>query len=275
MAPQERPFHPLADCFPMLDEYELKELADDIRAHGLREPITIDAEGAILDGRNRYLACKIAGVEPRFEVYAGIDPAAFVVSKNLMRRHLNESQRAMVAARIATMRQGERTDLRPKGERLSQADAAVLLSVGTRSVGRATAVVRRGMPELIAAVDAGRLNLARAAEIACQGAEEQRQVLAYPNRPPPPTRALPQGEQDQQLRSLRDARDERAVQDYYEMERIFVQAIVPIYRRVGWTFREIFKKEIARRLAAVGHERPRRGKVLSLSDSTEEPDDGQ
>ena len=42
---------------------------------------------------------------------------------------LDESQRAMVAARIATMRQGERTDL-ASIEATSQSDAAGLLGVG-------------------------------------------------------------------------------------------------------------------------------------------------
>jgi hypothetical protein len=56
-------FHKLAEAFPLLGEGELAELADDIRQHGLREPITL-YHGAILDGRNRYRACKVPAPAP-------------------------------------------------------------------------------------------------------------------------------------------------------------------------------------------------------------------
>jgi len=49
----------------------------------------------------------------------------FVISKNLTRRHLDDNQRRMVAARIANMRQGERTDITQIGQgSISQGDAA-------------------------------------------------------------------------------------------------------------------------------------------------------
>src|SRR6266496_490482 len=95
--------HPAAQAFPEMTAAELQELADDIKQTGLAHPVVRDAHGIILDGRNRLKACEIAGVEPRFETYRGDNPVGFVVSSNLKRRHLNTSQRAMVAAKLAML----------------------------------------------------------------------------------------------------------------------------------------------------------------------------
>ena len=69
-------------------------------------------------------------------IFVGDDPLGFVVSVNLRRRHLDDSQRALVAAKLANMRQGERTDLepRPKLSKVSQAEAAKKLNVSRTSV---------------------------------------------------------------------------------------------------------------------------------------------
>ena len=61
--------------------------------------------GMILEGRNRFRACEVAGVACRFEQYTGDDPIGYVVSMNLRRRHLSESQRALVAAKLEPMKQ--------------------------------------------------------------------------------------------------------------------------------------------------------------------------
>jgi N6-adenosine-specific RNA methylase IME4/ParB-like chromosome segregation protein Spo0J len=169
-------FHPLANIFPLLEGEPFDELVADVRAHGLREPIMIFDE-KILDGRNRYRACLEAGSSPLFLDYLGKDPLGFVISKNLHRRHLTESQRAMVAANLATMRQGARTDLSPIGE-MSQARAAKLLNVGKRSVERAAEVRDHGTPELRRAVELGYVSVSAAADVATLPVEEQRAILA-------------------------------------------------------------------------------------------------
>lgn len=89
--------HEIASIFPLLPESELEALAADIKANGLREPIVLH-EGKILDGRNRYRACKIAGVEPRVEQHrANGSLVEFVFSMNYHRRHLTQSQKATSA----------------------------------------------------------------------------------------------------------------------------------------------------------------------------------
>jgi len=93
--------HPFAQIFPPMSSPEFDGFCGDILQKGLQEPIVLH-EGKVLDGWHRYLACLVKGVTPRFSPYAGDcgSPLAFVVSKNLKRRQLTESQRALVAARL-------------------------------------------------------------------------------------------------------------------------------------------------------------------------------
>ena len=91
--------HPIADVWPMMDEAKIQELADDIRKNGQLVPVWI-YEGKILDGRNRWAACKIAGIEPKTQEYTGDEPTAFAVSLNDRRRHMNKGSLAAVAAEL-------------------------------------------------------------------------------------------------------------------------------------------------------------------------------
>jgi hypothetical protein len=107
---QEFQFHPLADLFPLMKGVEFDELVADIKANGLREAITL-FDGKILDGRNRYRACRDAGVEVKVKDFEGDDPAAYVISANIHRRHEHltaEQRRERIVALIKA--QPEKSD---------------------------------------------------------------------------------------------------------------------------------------------------------------------
>lgn len=185
------PFHPYADLFPLIEGEAFTDLVADIKANDVREKIVV-WDGAILDGRNRYRAALAAGLiddddgPDRVKYFTRFVPSvdgnalAFVVSKNLQRRHLDESQRAMVGARLATMRQGERTDLEPSANlpKVDQAAAAKTLSISERALRHARRVQDHGEPELARAVDRGRLAVSQAERASRLAPEVQRRIAA-------------------------------------------------------------------------------------------------
>jgi ParB-like chromosome segregation protein Spo0J len=135
--------HPAAAVFPMLTDDELADLAEDIKANGLLHPIVLDADGVLIDGRNRYAACELAGVAPRFTTLPDdVDPVAYILAANVARRHLTQAQRAMAAAQVRL--------LSKQPMRAAAADA------GTSAARVAqAAVVIEWAPELVDAVMAG------------------------------------------------------------------------------------------------------------------------
>jgi ParB-like chromosome segregation protein Spo0J len=159
------PFHPVAELFPLMTGDAFDEFVRDIRVHGLREPIWRH-EGKIIDGRNRYNACLEGGVQPRYREWDGEgDLTEFVVSLNLHRRHLTESQRSMVAAKLSNKPVGgaeyssKKTVSEFEHRSVSREDAAKLLNVGKTSVSTAKKVLAKGAPEVVAAVESGRASV--------------------------------------------------------------------------------------------------------------------
>jgi ParB-like chromosome segregation protein Spo0J len=104
-------FHPLANLFPLMNGTKFEELVADIKAHGLREQITL-YQGKVLDGRNRYRACLKLKLAPQVDLFSGTggeftqfdgdddDARAFVISKNIHRRHLTTEQRRELLVKL-------------------------------------------------------------------------------------------------------------------------------------------------------------------------------
>jgi hypothetical protein len=180
---QKREFLPVADLFPLLQGEAFQTLVADIQTNGLLEPILVDAAERIIDGRNRYLACLAAGVEPRFTPWQGEDALPeLALSLNLHRRHLNESQRALVAARLAKLLipngKGSGADLRRRSGR-AYAKAAHKVNVSPRLVLYAIKVLDHGCPELIAAVESGGFKVFPAAALANLPVPRQIEEVAH------------------------------------------------------------------------------------------------
>ncbi len=201
------PFHPFADLFPMIGAADWPDFVADIRVNDVREKIVI-LDGKILDGRNRYKAGIEAGrlaedvdwkKDKHFTTFRQVapfmDPLAWVLSKNLHRRHLSDSQRALVAADLARLVPGRPSAESPRTKHdaapdnsanlrdfeeapvMTQAEAAEALHVSERSVSSARKVLDAGAPELVAAVRDGAVAVSAAAEIADMPVETQADLI--------------------------------------------------------------------------------------------------
>lgn len=192
--------HPAAELFPLMCDEDLQLLADDIKERGLLEPIVMTPDGHIVDGRNRWRACNLAGIRAVTVTYHGDDPIGESLSRNLKRRHLTESQRAMLATKVLPLRQAEARqrqeaagrdhgrgmdssaprgaqlsdDPKPKPKRASD-EAAKDVGVGGRTVERAKRVQEKA-PDLVPKVEAGEMDLARAERVIRDREAEARRV---------------------------------------------------------------------------------------------------
>lgn len=165
-------FHPFASVLPMLSPIEINELAADIQGNGLRSEIVL-LDGKILDGRNRYKACLIANVEPRFKDFNGDgDPIDYIVSVNVKRRHLTASQKAMVVAKILDLPRGNpklkssKNPTNPKSAQNAEletaAGAAKRIDVSQRTVEQAKEVLKHAPSSIIKEVERGEKSVSSA-----------------------------------------------------------------------------------------------------------------
>ena len=156
--------HPLSAAFPDLSDEEFKSLKDSIERNGQRDKILL-FEDQILDGWHRYRACLELGKEPIFGVFTG-DAVECVIDKNIHRRQLTASQRAMALATCNQWLGVGTNQLSPHGDSgaiaMSIRKMAVAANVNPKTVEKAKLVSLRATPELRKQVIAGATTLAEA-----------------------------------------------------------------------------------------------------------------
>lgn len=152
---------------PPMSKVEFSKLKDSISRDGVLVPIVMLGD-EILDGRHRWQACKELGIEPVIEPYNGDNPFNYAVSLNATRRHLNQSQRAMLATNIATLKKGELGNGRKVEGQICPPtinEAAQTLSVSTTAIKTAKNIKENAPETVIKAVESGALTLNAAAKI--------------------------------------------------------------------------------------------------------------
>ncbi|MCT2222996.1 ParB N-terminal domain-containing protein [Microbacterium paraoxydans] len=133
------PLHDLALLLPEIPAEEFEALSRSIAENGQYVPATswVAADGIeyLIDGRHRARACERLGIPLVVEKLAGDEAAAraFVLANNVTRRHLSTSQRAAVAATLAT---------RTTGQTGKAADLGMTQDAAARAAGVSVRLVR-------------------------------------------------------------------------------------------------------------------------------------
>jgi len=188
--------HPLGKLFPPIGLEQTNNLAEDIKANGLANPITI-FEGKILDGWNRYRVCKAWDIPLKTVEYKGDAPALFVISQNIHRRHLSTTQRVTLAKKLLEAEEiraakrraskpGRKVSLPPMGgnekrsANTAAAKVAKAVGVSARSVERAKAIDKKAVPEVVGAVESGAMSLREGEQVSKLPKAEQRKIAKAP-----------------------------------------------------------------------------------------------
>jgi ParB-like chromosome segregation protein Spo0J len=86
-------------------DQEFKYLVGLVRDYGLQEPILLDKDGLVIDGKRRMAACYVAAITPQFKVDPGIcGPWDICYMKNICRKHLTEDQRDELLVKLEVLK---------------------------------------------------------------------------------------------------------------------------------------------------------------------------
>lgn len=171
--------HEAAQVAPAMSDERLNELAVDIVANGLLDPIILLPDGTLVDGRNRLEACKRVKVEPTFEV-RDVDPFQFVMSR-LQHRDMTPSQRYAIEAQLLAQA-GKRVNGRWAHRVLKEKGKDFSFSEAHRVALQHLGVVLDYRPETISQIIAGELSIDRAYKSAVMARDSAAQAQAARER---------------------------------------------------------------------------------------------
>lgn len=191
-------FHELCNLLPEMTDEQFEALKNDIQVNGLLHPVTT-YQGYVLDGKHRLRACEALGIEPHFEEYTGGDPAGFVLSENVRRRHLSKGQAAIAAAKLKEYYAKEAKERMASGggdkksgvqkfahpipnAGKARDKAGEQFGVSGSTVDDAEMVLKNGVPELVKKVAMGEISVNQGRKIAeMRDKKRQVQIASLPS----------------------------------------------------------------------------------------------
>lgn len=187
------------NLIPPISEEENDQLRKNIERDGCRDPL-VTWNGILVDGHHRYKICRELGVPfttVDLDVPSRSMAKIWAIKNQQGRRNLKESQRAMMAAKLADLYGGsarrepgeaaeeplgdDHANLHDAASKVSEQPrerAARAMNVSVRSVVDATKTIHQGVAELQEAVSSGEVAVSSAVRVATLPPEEQRALVA-------------------------------------------------------------------------------------------------
>jgi ParB-like chromosome segregation protein Spo0J len=277
------------------DMGDLKSLADNIAKEGLLQPIGITENDELVFGERRLKACRdiLGWTEIEARVVGVSSIVAGEHAENELRKEFTPSERVAIVAAIEVElrrreRRGRPAKEKPDGHPEFRAGAetreiaAKRAGFGSSYTARAAeAVVTKGVPELVEAMDKGDVAISAAADIAKLPASDQRQAITAarplvrsprPNPPRPVAGARAKPDSAAAISSMpasvppaarrresdpfagakgAQARDAKNVGDLEGALALFTELIEPVYLGAEDFVRQRIEGEIRRILASL------------------------
>lgn len=168
--------HEAAQIVPRMRPDEWKAFLEDVRANGVIEPLVIQRDGPVLDGRHRLDAARECGFEvvPYREVeLSEREQVDFVIRSAVIRRHLSDDQRAMLANYLR-----EQIGDESKRTRSAKAGAGNRKKGKNLEVTSASKIKERARKQAAEALNVPESKVRKAKEIADESPELADKVLA-------------------------------------------------------------------------------------------------